>query len=103
MKAESELSTLNNLAERYEGFGLSVKKVMEKKNTIKGIIGVVSDIIQVDEKYETAVEIALGGNIQNIVTDTSATAKKLVAVSYTHLDVYKRQHLQYVWLIIKMF
>lgn len=78
MKAESELSTLNNLAERYEGFGLSVKKVMEKKNTIKGIIGVVSDIISVDEKYETAVEIALGGNIQNIVTDTSATAKKLV-------------------------
>ena len=78
IKAESELVSLNNLAERYEGFGLSVKKIMEKKNTVKGIAGVISDIITVDEKYETAVEIALGGNIQNIVTDTSATAKKLI-------------------------
>ncbi len=78
LKAESELASLNNLAERYEGFGLSVKKIMKKKNSVKGIAGVISDIISVDEKYETAVETALGGNIQNIVTDTSDTAKKLI-------------------------
>ena len=42
---------------------------MEQKEKEKGIIGVVADIIQVEAKYETAIETALGGNIQNIVTD----------------------------------
>lgn len=77
-ETNSRLSTLRNLAERYEGYGESVKKVMEKRNEYKGIIGVISDIISVDKEYETAVEISLGGNIQNIVTDTSDTAKKLI-------------------------
>ena len=41
--------------------------------------GVLSaDIIKVDEKYETAIETALGGNIQNIVTDNESTAKKMI-------------------------
>lgn len=37
-----------------------------------------ADLIKVDEKYETAIETALGGNIQNIVTDTEETAKELI-------------------------
>lgn len=74
----STLEALLNLAERYDGYGGSVKKVMEQKNTRKGIIGVVADIIQVDKKYETAIEIALGGNIQNIVTEDEKTAKEMI-------------------------
>ena len=74
----SRQRALKNLAERYEGYGESVKKIMEKKSENKGIIGVVSDIISVDKKYETAAEISLGGNIQNIVTDNSDTAKLLI-------------------------
>ena len=77
-ETNSRQRALKNLAERYEGYGESVKKIMEKKAENKGIIGVVSDIISVDKKYETAVEISLGGNIQNIVTDTSETAKELI-------------------------
>ncbi len=75
---KSKLEALNNLTERYEGYGGSVKKVMEQKDTYKGIIGVVADIIQVEQKYETAIEIALGGNIQNVVTDNEETAKKVI-------------------------
>ena len=64
---KSKLDALANLTERYDGYGGSVKRVMECKEEEKGIIGVVADIIKVDKQYETAIETALGGNIQNIV------------------------------------
>ena len=76
---KSRLEALANITERYEGYGGSVKKVMEKKDSVPGIIGVVADIIKTDSKYETAIEVALGGNIQNIVTDDEETAKKVIA------------------------
>ena len=52
---------------------------MEQKEHNTGLLGVVSDLIQVDKKYEIAIETALGGNIQNIVTEDEATAKKMIA------------------------
>ncbi len=76
---KSKLEALSNLAERYEGYGGSVKKVMEQKDKYQGIIGVVADIIKVEKKYETAIETALGGNIQNVVTDDEETAKKVIS------------------------
>ena len=76
---KSRYDALSNLTERYEGYGGSVKKVMEQKDTEKGIIGVVADIIKVDQKYETAIETALGGNIQNIVTNDEETAKRMIS------------------------
>ncbi len=74
----SKLESLKNITERYEGYGNSIRKVMEVKKNNKGIIGVVADIIQTEKKYEIAVETALGGNIQNIVTDNENTAKGLI-------------------------
>lgn len=74
----ARLETLKNIAERYDGYGNSIKKVMETRDRIKGIHGVVADLIAVDKEYETAIETALGGRIQNIVTDSEATAKNLI-------------------------
>ncbi len=76
---KSRLEALTNLTERYEGYGGSVKRVMESREREKGIIGVVADIIKVDKKYETAIETALGGSIQNIVTEDEDTAKRMIA------------------------
>ncbi len=76
---KSKLEALSNITERYEGYGGSVKRVMEQKEKHKGIIGVVADIVTAEKKYETAIETALGGNIQNIVTDDEETAKKMIA------------------------
>lgn len=76
---KSKLDALVNLTERYEGYGGAVKAVMEHKGREKGIVGVVADIIQVDARYETAIEIALGGNIQNIVTENEETAKRMIS------------------------
>ncbi|MBP5184988.1 MAG: chromosome segregation protein SMC [Lachnospiraceae bacterium] len=75
---ESRIDALKDIAERYEGYGSSIRKVMQQKDSVKGIHGVVADLISVEKKYETAVETALGGNIQNIVTDDEDTAKKLI-------------------------
>ncbi len=76
---KSKLEAITNLTERYEGYGNSIRKVMEVKEHDKGIIGVVADIIKTEPKYETAIETALGGNIQNVVTDDEETAKKMIA------------------------
>ena len=74
----SRLESLKNITERYDGYGNSIRKVMEQKDRNPGIHGVVADLLQAEKKYETAIETALGGSIQNIVTDNEATAKYLI-------------------------
>jgi chromosome segregation protein len=76
---KSKYDTISNMAERYEGFGNSTKSVMEQKQYNKGIIGVVADIIKTDKEYETAIETALGGSINNIVTEDEETAKEMIS------------------------
>ncbi len=44
----------------------------------RGIHGVVADLLDVPKEYETAIETALGGSIQNVVTDSEETAKILI-------------------------
>lgn len=78
-KTSSKLEALKNIAERYDGYGNSIRRVMEQKEKEPGIIGVVSDLIHVDKKYEVAIETALSGNIQNIVTEDEATAKRMIS------------------------
>ena len=77
-KDSTKLESLRNLAERYEGYGNSIRRVMELKSRMPGIQGVVADIITTQKEYETAIETALGGSIQNIVTDSETTAKHLI-------------------------
>ena len=74
----SRLESLKNITERYDGYGNSIRRVMEQKNREPGIRGVVADIIHVDKDYEIAIETALGGSIQNIVTDNEQTAKRMI-------------------------
>lgn len=78
-QTNSRYGALKNISERYDGYGSSIKKVMEKKKDMPGIIGVVADIIKVEKRFETAIETALGGSIQNIVTDNEQTAKVLIS------------------------
>ena len=77
-RESSRLESLKNITERYDGYGNSIRKVMANKDREKGLIGVVADIIKVDKEYEIAVETALGGSIQNIVTDNEETAKRMI-------------------------
>ena len=74
----SRLESLKNITERYDGYGNSIRRVMEQKERTPGIRGVVADLIQVNKEYEIAIETALGGSIQNIVTDNEQTAKQMI-------------------------
>ncbi len=78
MRASSRLESLKNIAERYDGYGNSIRKVMEAKDSNPGIVGVVADIVKSEKKYEVAIETALGGTIQNIVTEDEKTAKEMI-------------------------
>ncbi|MDD5940680.1 MAG: chromosome segregation protein SMC [Lachnospiraceae bacterium] len=77
---KSRLDALLNMAERYEGFGGAVKRVMECKAKEPGLVGVVADLIKTEPKYETAIETALGGAIQNVVTTDVATTQRLISM-----------------------
>ncbi len=73
---------LTNLQADFEGYQYAVKRLLqESKNNQtlnKAIKGVVGNIISVDEKFSVAIEIALGGSIQNIVTKDENDAKTLI-------------------------
>ena len=80
LRARSRYETLRNISERYDGYQNSIRHVMEQKKNQPGILGVVADILTLDKKYETAIEIALGGALQNIVTEDDRTAKAMIAL-----------------------
>ena len=79
---ESRHKFLLETEKEKEGYSKSVKLLLEATerdfNLSKGVHGILANLIQVDKKYETAVEMTLGGTIQNIVTDSEEDAKKLV-------------------------
>lgn len=65
-----------------EGYAKSVKSLLiaceKDSNLNKGMEGVLSSLVSVDKKYQTAIEMAFGATLQNIVTSTEEDAKKLV-------------------------
>ncbi|MGI6552212.1 MAG: chromosome segregation protein SMC [Bacillota bacterium] len=67
----SRLQVLEELALSYEGYGAGVRNLLRNSSlraSFPGIIGVVGELIKVPPPFEKALEIALGGAIQNIVT-----------------------------------
>jgi len=78
----SKYSILNNMEEDYDGYYKSVKSLLldTKKNQdlSKGLIGVVADLFNLNERYERAINISLGSSIQNIVVENEQDAKKFI-------------------------
>ncbi len=76
-RAAARRSTIEEMEANYEGYNNTVRSLMHRD--MKGIIGTVSDIINVPDGYETAVETALGGSLQHIVCETDSDAKSAVS------------------------
>ena len=77
--ARNKLQFLLRMQESYEGFGKGAKAVLKSTAPWRGdIVGAVAEIIDVPEKYVVAAEIALGANLQNIVTKNDAAAKAAI-------------------------
>lgn len=79
-RRRSRARMLDDLEKNMEGYSGSVKAVMRevKRGTLRGIDGVLSQLISVDEEYSVAIETALGAALQNIVTQTETDAKKAI-------------------------
>lgn len=73
---------LTDLEKNYESFNNSVKFVMKQAGAgaLRGVIGPVSALIRTENRYSTAVEIALGAAIQNIVVQDETAAKRAIAL-----------------------
>lgn len=76
-ECSSRLKFLTELEKEMDGYSGAVKSVIENKN-LKGIRGVLSELIKVDAKYIPAIEAALGGSMQNIVTVTDSDSREAI-------------------------
>ena len=79
---DSRLKFLQETEKEKEGYTKSVKNLLldcdKNKELSKGVCGVLANIVSTEKEYETAIEMCLGGSLQNIVTETESEAKKLV-------------------------
>lgn len=65
--------------ENKSGYSYGVRSILKAKQSMPGIVGVLGDIIETDEKYELALSIALGNAMQFIVTKTDEDAKQAIS------------------------
>ncbi len=86
-KLYQDISSLKSRAQMLEeldgnGFSKGVQAVLKKKQkepeNWKKVLGTVSQLISVKRKYTQAIETALGGAVQNIVTEDDRTAQNLL-------------------------
>lgn len=82
LKLKTNFDMLKGISERYEGYNQTVRLLMkdaqENEKLSDCILGVVANIIRVPERYELAMETALGGALQNIVTETDTDAAYVI-------------------------
>lgn len=82
-EVKTELNVLKNHEKNYVGYYHSVKKLMkhiQNNNKTKGVHGVVGSLINIDKKYEIAIEVALGSSMQNVVCDDTSIVKGLIDI-----------------------
>ena len=79
-QCDSRLRLLKEMQRDYEGLNNSVKQVLlqARRMANSGVHGVVADIIKVPEKLERAIDMVLGGALQNIVVDRDEDAKRMI-------------------------
>ena len=78
--AASRHNVLTEMTRDMEGYNMAVRRAMTyaKQRGLKGVKGVLAQLMTVPQAYETAIDMALGAAQQNIVTDTEETAKELI-------------------------
>ncbi len=79
-QSKSRLDVLSDVEKNMAGYASSVKAVItaSRQGRIGGIEGTVADVIRVDKRLGTAIEIALGGALQNIIVNSEETAKRCI-------------------------
>ncbi|QQE80765.1 chromosome segregation protein SMC [Alicyclobacillus sp. SO9] len=75
LRSRAEL--LQDLESGYDGYAFGVRSVLQAadKGRLNGIHGSLASLLRVEKRYETAIETALGGALQNIVVDDEESAR----------------------------
>ncbi|HFI0054383.1 TPA: chromosome segregation protein SMC [Streptococcus suis] len=76
---QARQSSLEAILKNHSNFYAGVKAVLQASSSLGGIIGAVSEQLIFDTRYQTALEIALGGASQNVIVEDEATAKRAIA------------------------
>ncbi|MCL1805246.1 MAG: chromosome segregation protein SMC [Clostridiales bacterium] len=79
-QALSRYKMLEEMEKEGQGYAQGVREVLQRrsKERLPGIIGTVAQSLRVDKEYELAVEIALGGQAQNVITETERSAQDAI-------------------------
>ncbi len=89
---QGSIKLLKDFAENYRGYQASVQNLMQdaqRNQQLKArICGVVANLVKVDDKYQTAIETALGARLQNVVTRNEQDTKYVI--DYLKANVYGR-------------
>lgn len=75
---QSKLKFLNDMVNRMEGYSHSVKSVLKASDQLGSIHGALAQLINVEKRFETAIEVSLAGALQNVVTDDEYAAKNAI-------------------------
>lgn len=87
-QAKSKKEMLEAMQEDFSGFYQGVKEVLKAKSRLPGVHGAILELIDTEEAYETAIEIALGAAVQHVVTENENSARQ--AIQYLKQNSYGR-------------
>ncbi|HEM3684080.1 TPA: chromosome segregation protein SMC [Streptococcus suis] len=76
---QARQASLEAILKNHSNFYAGVKAVLQASSSLGGIIGAVSEQLTFDTRYQTALEIALGGASQNVIVEDESTAKRAIA------------------------
>jgi len=83
-RAQTKATSQQAAADEYGGFYQGVRAILRQRQQFSGLIGAVSELLRVPKKFTTAIEYALGGQLQQVVVADEATAKAAVAFLREH-------------------
>lgn len=78
LQKKAQKDSLQALADHHDGFYFGVKNALAMKAQFSGMHGAVAQLLEVPEEYALACEVVLGGAMQNIVTDSGASAQAII-------------------------
>ena len=85
---QTQLTFYSNIIENHEGRPAGVIGILRDQKKYPFVMGVLSDIIEVDDPYKRAVESALGDYSNYLVVDSRNNAQKLIAESSHRLSIF---------------
>ncbi|QVV91654.1 chromosome segregation protein SMC [Weissella tructae] len=77
-RLEARYESLVRLTENYDGYYQGVKRLMQQRDQFPGIHGAVAEMMTVSNEHQVAIETALGNALQQIIVDTTRTAKEVI-------------------------